>query len=156
MLTLLRPGQDPLEIESIFVDVEGALSSDGRVHPKAKDKINLLSKRTRIYLFAKGDPATWEKSLQKIKAEIVFVTEGMASNQKMDRLREVGAGRTIVIGNGLDDVDMIDEAGFGICVIGKEGASGEALKKADLVVLNVLDAFDFLLKPLRQRATLGK
>jgi len=28
---------------------------------------------------------------------------------------------------------MIEEAGLGICVIGKEGASGEALRKADVM-----------------------
>ena len=51
---------------------------------------------------------------------------------------------------------MIEEAGLGICVIGKEGASGEALRKADVIVTHILDALDFLLKPLRQQATLGQ
>jgi soluble P-type ATPase len=51
---------------------------------------------------------------------------------------------------------MIGEAGFGICVIGKEGASAEAVKNADALFMDILDALDFLLKPLRQRATLGK
>jgi len=50
---------------------------------------------------------------------------------------------------------MIAEAALGICVVGKEGAAGEALGNADLVVTNILDALDFLLKPLRQKATLG-
>ena len=51
---------------------------------------------------------------------------------------------------------MMEEAGLSICVIGKEGASGEAIKKADLVVAHIIDALDFLLKPLRQKAALGK
>ena len=50
---------------------------------------------------------------------------------------------------------MIEEAGFGICVLGKEGTSLEAMKKADVVFTDILDALDFLLKPLRQRATLS-
>ena len=50
---------------------------------------------------------------------------------------------------------MIEEAGLGICVVGKEGAAGEALRKADVVVTSILDALDFLLKPLRQKATLS-
>jgi hypothetical protein len=29
------------------------------------------------------------------------------------------------------------------------------MKRADVVVSNILDALDFLLKPLRQKATLG-
>jgi soluble P-type ATPase len=51
---------------------------------------------------------------------------------------------------------MIEQAGLGICVIGREGTSGELIRKADLVFTSILDALDFLLKPLRQRATLGQ
>jgi len=50
---------------------------------------------------------------------------------------------------------MIEEAGFGICVMGREGIYSETMKKADMVFMNILDALDFLLKPLRQKATLG-
>jgi len=45
MITLQRPGQTPLEIEYLLIDYEGTLAADGRVHPKAKDKVNLLAKR---------------------------------------------------------------------------------------------------------------
>ncbi len=156
MLTLLRPGQGSLEIEFLFVDFEGTLASDGRIHPKAKDKINLLSKRIRIHVFVKSGQALPEKTFRNVKAEIVYLTEETSSKQKNDWLEKHGPGRIVAIGNGVDDVRVIEEAGFGICVIGKEGASGEAVQKADLVVMSILDAFDFLLKPLRQKATLGR
>ncbi len=156
MIAIQRPGQKPLEIEFILIDFEGTLASDRRVHPKAKDKINLLSKRTKIYIFTKGEKEVVEETLKKVKAEIFYLTEGETSQRKVDLLRQLGATRTVAIGNGVDDIPMIEEAGLGICVIGKEGTSVEAMKKADVVVSNVLDALDFLLKPLRQKATLGK
>jgi len=155
MIHIQRPGQDPLEFDSLFVDFEGTLAYDGRVHPKAKDKINLLSKRLRIFIFTKGEKERLEEILRRVKAEVIYMAEGEAAQKKIEFLRQVGPIRSVAIGNGLDDVQMIEEAGLGICVIGKEGASGEAVKKADLVVLSILDAFDFLLKPLRQKATLG-
>jgi hypothetical protein len=37
----------------------------------------------------------------------------------------------------------------------KEGTSAEALKKVNVVFIDILDALDFLLKPLRQKATLS-
>ena len=156
MITIQRPGQKPLEIEFILIDFEGTLASDRRVHPKAKDKINLLSKQTKIYILTKGEKEVVEESLKRVKAEIYYLTEGEASQRKLDLLRQLGATRTVAIGNGVDDIPMIEEAGLGICVIGKEGTSVEAMKRADVVVSNVLDALDFLLKPLRQKATLGK
>jgi len=172
MISIERPGQSSLEIEFILIDFEGTLAPDRRVHPKAKDKIDLLSKRTKIYILvnpptpalnkggkggisAKEKKEEVEERLRKVKAEITYLTEGQASQKKLDLLRNLGAMRCAAIGNGVDDVPMIQEAGFGICVLGKEGASPEALKNADVVFVDVLDALDFLLKPLRQKATLG-
>ena len=155
MITILRSGQEPLEIDFILLDFEGTLASDRRVHPKAKDRINLLSKRTKIYILTKEEKILVEEVLKKVKAEIIYLMEGEASQQKLDLLRQLGASRTVAIGNGVDDVLMIEEAGLGISVMGKEGTFSEAMKKADVVFMNILDALDFLLKPLRQKATLG-
>jgi soluble P-type ATPase len=156
MITIQRPGQELLKIDFILIDFEGTLASDRRVHPKVKDRINLLSKRTKIHILAKGEKERVEESLKKVKAEIVNLSDGNSSQQKLDLLRQLGAPRTVAIGNGMDDVLMIEEAGFGICVLGKEGASSVSMKKADVVFMNILDALDFLLKPLRQKATLGE
>ena len=156
MITIQRPGQNNLEIEFILIDFEGTLASDRRVHPKAKDKINLLSKRTKIYILTAEEKERAEEALRKVKAEIVYLTRGESFQKKLDLLRQLGPARTVAIGNGADDVSMIDEAGLGVSVFGKEGMSSEVMKKADLVFTNILDALDFLLRPLRQKATLGK
>jgi len=155
MITIQRPGQQPLDIEYLLIDYEGTLASDGRVHPKAKDKINLLSKRIKVFIFTNGEKASVEERLRKVNAEMICLAGSEASRQKLDLLRQLGPGKTVAIGNGQDDAAMIEEAGLGICVIGKEAAAGETLRRADLVVTNILDALDFLLKPLRQKATLG-
>jgi soluble P-type ATPase len=155
MITLQRPGQTPLEIEYLLIDYEGTLAADGRVHPKAKDKVNLLAKRISVYILAKTGQVKVEETLRKVKAEILFFTEGEASGEKLDFLRRLGPEKTVAIGNGVDNVLILEEAGFSICVIGRAGASGETLKRADMVFTDILDALDFLLKPLRQKTTLG-
>ena len=155
MITIERPGQKPLEIEFILIDFEGTLAQDRRVHPKAKDKINLLAKRAKIYIFSRGEKERVEEVLRKAKAEIIFLTEGEASRAKLDLLRQLGPLKAVAIGNGFDDAPVIEEAGLGICVIGKEGAAGRTIQKADVVVRDILDALDLLLKPLHQAATLG-
>lgn len=156
MILLQRPGQPNIEIECLLIDYEGSLAIDGRVHPKVKDKINLLSKRLKIYIFVKGEKEKVEERLRNVKANIVFLQEGQATVAKLELLKKVGPERTVAIGNGVDDVSLLEEAIFSIGVIGKEGASGEALKKADLVVTDVINGLDFLLKPLRQKTTLGR
>ncbi len=155
MLTIHPPGKQPFEIEFILIDFQGTLASDRRVHPKAKDKINLLSKRTKIYILTMGSGEDVENALRKIKAEAVFLKEAEGSLRKLELLEQLGKDRTVVIGNGLDDSSVLREARLGICVLGREGAAGIALRDADVVVASIFDALDFLLKPLRQRATLG-
>jgi len=156
MIHIQRPGQEPLEIDFILIDFEETVASDRRVHPKAKDKVNLLAKRAKIYILTKEEKERVEEVLKKVKAEIVYLTEGESSQKKLGLLRELGATRTVVVGNGADDGPMMEEALLGLCVIGKGGASSEAVKNADIVFTDILDALDFLLKPLRQKATLGK
>ena len=155
MISIQRPCQNHLEIDFILIDFEGTLASDRRVHPKAKDKINLLSRRTKIYILTKEKKELVEEALKKVKAEIIYLIEGEASQQKLDLLRQLGATRTVAIGNGADDAPMMEEAGLSICVMSKEGTSAEALKNANLLFMDILDALDFLLKPLRQKATLS-
>ena len=156
MIAIQRPGQEPLEIDFILLDFEGTLASDRRVHPKAKDKINLLSKRAKIHILTKDGKERAEEVLRKVKAEIISFAEGESSQKKLDVLRQLGATRTVAVGNGADDGPMMGEAVFGLCVIGKEGASSEVVKNANVVFTDILDALDFLLKPLRQKATLGQ
>ena len=156
MISIQRPGMEDLDIHFVLIDFEGTLAMDGRVHPKAKDKVNLLSKRATIYILTKSNREKVEETLRKMKAEILYVAEGDSSQQKLNVLQRLGPHQTAVIGNGLDDGQIMEQAGLGMCVIGKEGSSTEAMAKADLVVTHVLDALDFLLKPLRQRATLGR
>lgn len=79
MILLQRPGQDPLEIEIIMLNFEGTLATDGRVHPKAKDKINLLSKRARIFIFTTGEKESVSSVLRNVKAEVVYLREGETS-----------------------------------------------------------------------------
>ncbi len=155
MIVIQRPGQDLLEMDFILMDFEGTLAQDRRVDPKAKDKINLLSKRMKIYILAKGEKEVVEDVLKKVKAEVIYLREREPAQRKLSLLRQLGARRTVAIGNGVDDALMLEEAGLGICLLGREGASVEAMQKADVVVTNILDALDFILKPLRQEATLG-
>jgi soluble P-type ATPase len=155
MITLQRPGRTPLEVEFILLNLEGTLAIDRRIHPKAKDKLNLLSKRTSIYILTKAEPEAIREILRKVKAEVVFFKEGEVSRAKLDLVRHLGATKTVAIGNGVDDVPMIEEAGLGICIIGVEGTSGEAIKKADVAFTDILHALDFLLKPIRHKAALG-
>jgi soluble P-type ATPase len=60
----------------------------------------------------------------------------------------------VAVGNGNNDQFILKECALGIAVLGKEGLSLAAIKHADLIVREISDAFDLLLKPKRLIATL--
>ena len=85
---------------------------------------------------------------------LVILEGGDQQEQKAALIRELGTRKVIAIGNGLNDVKMLKEAGLGIAVMQKEGASSVALSAADIVITDILYALDLLTHPLRINAIL--
>ena len=63
---------------------------------------------------------------------------------------------TVAVGNGSNDVAMIGAASLSIAVIGPEGAASTVMTAADVVVCNINDALDLLLRPKRITATMRR
>jgi soluble P-type ATPase len=156
MIRIETPGKKTREIDNIVFDLNGTLTVDGRIHPKTKDKINLLAKRVRVYVLTADTRGDSRDILQKVKAETVSLEGADTGQAKADFLIRIGAERTVAVGNGYNDRLMMKEACLGICILGPEGAFSETLQNADVVFPNIRDALDFLLKPLRQKATLRR
>jgi soluble P-type ATPase len=60
----------------------------------------------------------------------------------------------MAIGNGVNDVAMLERAAIGIAVLGPGGYAAEALRSADLPVKSIDDALCMVTKPRRLIATL--
>ncbi len=154
MIKLDIPGRRVFEFENIVLDLNGTLSVDGKIHSKARDKINVLAKRAKIYVLTADTRGRAEQILEKLKAETILLSGDNTSREKVEFIQAIGANRTVAIGNGYNDHLMVKEAALGLCIIGREGTSAETVKRSDVVFQDVLDALDFLLRPLRNKATL--
>lgn len=156
MIKLDIPGRGVFEFENIVLDLNGTISVDGKIHPKAREKINVLAKRAKIYVLTADTRGRAEQILAKLKAETILLSSNNTSREKVEFIQAIGANRTVAIGNGYNDHLMVKAAALGLCIIGREGASAETMKRSDVVFQNVLDALDFLLRPLRNKATLRR
>ena len=76
--------------------------------------------------------------------------------QKRTFVEKLGADSVVAIGQGANDAGMLKAAAFGICVMSLEGAAVETLLAADIVVPDIIAAFDLLDKPMRIIASLRK
>ena len=63
-------------------------------------------------------------------------------------------GGILCIGNGFNDIQMLDAAALCVAVLEREGLRPALLPHADVLVSSVLDALDLLILPNRLRATL--
>jgi len=156
MLHIEIPGKGDYDIACLVLDMNGTVATDGRISAKVKDKINLLAKRLKVYILTADTRGDAQERLTRTKAELVRLEQGEEAFQKKKFLQEIGPERAIAVGNGYNDHLMVKEAILGIAVLGKEGAAKETIYNADVVVADILDALDLILKPFRHRATLRR
>jgi soluble P-type ATPase len=156
MLRIEVPGKEEYTIAFLVLDMNGTIATDGRIPGKVRDKINLLAKRLKVYVLTADTRGDAEVHVGSTQAEVVRLDAGDEAPQKEQFIKKIGPGKTIAVGNGYNDHLMVREAVLGIAVIGKEGAARETIANADVVVNEMVDALDLILKPLRHQATLRK
>ena len=144
MLEIDIPGRGTFGIRHVVCDYNGTIAVDG--------------------ILLKGLRAAFEKSPSSPRSAYLRLTRLVRCVRNATTFRltcacllvtmRAHAEGCVCIGNGFNDIAMFGEAALSIAIMGKEGACGKLLTCADVVVTNVLDAFDLLLRTDRLRATL--
>ena len=150
------PGMGNCEVEHFVLDLNGTIALDGRIIEGVGEKLEKLSQKLDITVVTADTNKNAERLLGDLPVTIFIIKETQENDQKLGVVLDKGKDRTVSIGNGRNDVSMLKESAIGICVLGGEGASPEAMVASDLVVPTINDALDLLLKPHRLRATLRR
>jgi soluble P-type ATPase len=148
------PGWGNIDIENIVIDLNGTIATDGRIAPEVKQKINSLSELAKVYILTADTQGTANEEILGMNAELIKIPEEDSKQGKFDFLKTLNLEVTVAIGNGSNDQLILKETALGIAVLGDEGVSVSAIKTADIVVKNIQNALDLLLKPKRLIATL--
>ena len=156
MLHMEVRGRGEYTITFLVLDMNGTIATDGRISGKVRDKINLLTKRLKVYILTADTRGDAEAHVGRTQAELVRLDAGEEARQKEQFIKKIGPEKTIAVGNGYNDHLMVREAALGIAVIGREGAARETIANADVVVNEMVDVLNLILKPLRHQATLRK
>jgi soluble P-type ATPase len=104
-----------------------------------------------IHLVSADTFGTLDHISQQLEVTGVRARSGEDKLQELDQL---GRDRCAVIGNGANDVLVLEAAALGIAVLGPEGASAAALRAADVICSSAAEALDLLLAPIALSATL--
>jgi soluble P-type ATPase len=154
MIRIDIPGWGNMDIENLVLDLNGTIATDGKIPSEVKEKINSLSKKTKIYILTADTQGTASVEISDMEVELVKVSEKDSAEVKLRVLESLDPTSTVAIGNGNNDHLILKEAALGIAVLGDEGISASTMKNADIVVKNISDALDLFLKPKRLIATL--
>ena len=150
-LAIPIPGRDELRLEHLLLDVNGTLTSRGVLIDGVEPRIESLRELLDIQLVSADTFGTLDDIADRLR--VGFVRAG-SGEDKLRVLSEWGHDRSAVIGNGSNDVLVLQAAALGFVVLGPEGASGAALRSADVVCASAADALDLLIDPKALSATL--
>jgi P-type E1-E2 ATPase len=156
MLEFEIPGRENLRLANLVLDLNGTLTVDGKLIEGVGPRIELLRKQLNLAIVTADTLGMAREIGDFLKVPLHRLDAGKEREQKAALVRELGAEGTVSIGNGSNDVFMLEISALGICVLGPEGASGEALGHSDVVVPDINAALDLLLKPKRLIATLRR
>jgi len=156
MIELSIPGRGALRLQHLVSDVNGTLAVDGVLIRGLAERIAAIADRLQVHLLTADTHGRQASIDEQLKLTANRLAGGAEQEQKRAFVEKLGADSVVALGQGANDAAMLKAAGLGICVMSAEGAAAETLIAADLVVPDILAAFDLLDKPLRIVATLRK
>lgn len=148
------PNFKTLEIHNIVLDFNGTIAKDGIFLTHLSGILKELTTMFTVYVITADTNESVRAQMQSYDVNITILQTLDHTQEKADLIKSLKPSTCIAIGNGNNDVMMLDVASIGICVMGDEGCASQALMKSDIVCRNVQDALELILKPHRLIATL--
>jgi P-type E1-E2 ATPase len=148
---LLQLPSGPTSFTTLVLDFTGTLSESGELLSGVGERLQNLVADLRIVILTADTFGTAREALRDLPVTVQVIRDGW---HKAEVVSTMGAEGVIAVGNGRNDIPMMDVAGLGIAVIGPEGAAAGLLSTADIVTRDIRDALDLVAEPLRLKATL--
>lgn len=149
IMKIVIPEYKTLEIDTLFLDMNGTIAVDGIIPPSVKERLTALSEQFRIYVLTADTHGNAEAQCEGLPVILETFPSGNAREYKRELIKSMGAKHCAAIGNGRNDEWMLKEAALSIAVMDREGMYGKLFKSADLCVRSMQDGLDLLLYPGR-------
>jgi P-type E1-E2 ATPase len=154
MLEITIPPRGLLRLNDLVLDVNGTIAQDGELIPGVTERLAGLTELLEICLVSADTQGTLAALSTTLGVTARRLQAGDELRQKAALVKELGADQVVAVGNGANDVAMLQEAVLGIAVLGREGSAVACLTSADVIVPDINAALDLLLHPRRLLATL--
>ncbi|ASJ07175.1 HAD family hydrolase [Thermococcus pacificus] len=143
------PNYGKVDFKAVLFDLNGTLGERGRINEEVKHLLERLADKYTVVVLSADTFGTLEEELKGLPVRVERVSNGV---EKAEIAK--GYAPYAALGNGNNDVAMLEGAELAFCVIGPEGATVDALLASDIVVKDVRDAIAMLLDERKLIATL--
>lgn len=141
----------PSPFHTLVLDFTGTLAEGGTLIPGVEDRLRNLVAKLRIVVLTADTFGTAREALRELPVAVQVIRDG---RHKAEVVSGMGPEGVVAVGNGRNDMPMMEVAGLGIAVVGPEGAAAGLLNCVDVVTRDIRDALDLIADPLRLKATL--
>ncbi len=154
MFELTIPGRSKLEIEYLVCDFNGTLAVDGQLRSGVPDALNAAAQLVDVHVITADTFGLAREALANVNCTLRILQPGRHARVKRRYVQNLGAARTVALGNGRNDRYMLAAAAIGIAVMLDEGTAAATIAAADILVPNILAALTYFQEPRRLTATL--
>ena len=156
MISIDIPGREhPLEIEALVLDYNGTIAKDGALIEGIPERLIKLAEAVEVYVLTADTYGTVRGQCEPLGVTVRTFPHAGAGACKEEIVLELRRNAKVcAVGNGFNDVQMMDAADFAVAVLDAEGMYAGLLPHADVLVRSAGEALDLFLKPDRLRATL--
>ncbi len=150
------PWGEKYTIENVVFDLNGTLATNGIIAETTGDLLKELAQQAKIYIITADTHNTAEQLKEEIGAfaEIFVLKSDEHDLEKARFVHTLGFRETVTLGNGANDLKMVEEGILSFGVMAGEGVYAPLLSKVDIVVHNVDHAIEMLLNPMKIVATI--
>ena len=154
MLEIDLPNYKKLELNHLIMDYNGTLACDGELVSGVKDVLQELSHYLNIHVITADTFGKVEATFAQDPYTVKVLPRDNQVQEKLNYIRSLNSKHCVCIGNGRNDMLMLQEAELSLAVILEEGLSVETMQYSDVVINGIMPALNLLKYPLRLKATL--
>ncbi len=154
MIDVEIPGWGRLQLEHLVLDYNGTLAVDGCCCEGVRERLTALAAHLQVHIITADTFGRVAAEMDGVPCKVTVLPAENQDAGKLAYVNELGAGRTVSMGNGRNDRLMLEASALGVALILAEGACMRTLLAADVVCTSAADALDLLSHPLRLTATL--
>ncbi len=123
------PGYKKMNINTLLLDYNGTIATDGIIPESVKMRLQELAKDFDIYVLTADTHGTARKQCEDIPVTVHTFPVGNAADYKEEIINKIGGEVCVCLGNGRNDIKMFREAALSIAIMNTEGMCSRPSRK---------------------------